>query len=168
MNICQGHVLDEPEDLMYAGDQHWIPGKLDIGRHDYYAMKNPSPGAVDVSRSAFLTPQSGRRQKQQPPPGWPLKNLEKVDCAREGSVKSPDSVKPWHLIAWINATSEPLSLWRIGKDRNRVAMNPPTLDRFSVEQFWSRDGEYLLVSNQQGGCVEMCRVKKGQNRLVVR
>ena len=83
-------------------------------------------------------------------------------------MKSPDSVKPWHLIAWINATSEPLSLWRIDKDRNRVAMDPPTLDRFSVEQFWSRDGEYLLVSNQQGGCVEMCRVKKGQNRLVVR
>ena len=31
-----GHVSDDPRDVMYAGDEPWRPGVLDVGQDDYY------------------------------------------------------------------------------------------------------------------------------------
>jgi hypothetical protein len=31
-----GHVSDDPRDIMYAGDEPWRPAVLDVGQDDYY------------------------------------------------------------------------------------------------------------------------------------
>jgi Divergent InlB B-repeat domain len=47
-----GHTSDSPTDLMYAGDQPWVPSVLDVGRDDYFDA--PVPGCPDLADSPFL------------------------------------------------------------------------------------------------------------------
>lgn len=47
-----GHASDSPNDLMYAGDEHWYPSRLDIGRDDYYGHGRSD--CLDLARSRFL------------------------------------------------------------------------------------------------------------------
>lgn len=61
----QGHVSDEPRDLMYAGDQPWRPEFLDVGHDDYF--EHGHDDYFDLALSVFLTPQSADAA---PPPGW--------------------------------------------------------------------------------------------------
>lgn len=56
-----GHVSDSANDLMYAGDNPWLPSGygnavLDGGHDDYYSLpkKKACPSQVDVAKSAFL------------------------------------------------------------------------------------------------------------------
>lgn len=59
------HVGDSPEDLMYAGNQPWTPGLLDVGNDDYFGHSNPN--CTDLKDSVFLRPaESGAK----PPEGW--------------------------------------------------------------------------------------------------
>jgi len=60
-----GHVSDSPADLMYAGDQPWMPSILDIGRDDYYG--HPQNGCLDLADSIFFNP---KPTAQQLPPSW--------------------------------------------------------------------------------------------------
>ena len=46
-----GHVSDSPNDLMYAGDQPWVPTVLDINRDDYFGANRP--GCADLSQSEY-------------------------------------------------------------------------------------------------------------------
>jgi hypothetical protein len=53
-----GHVSDDPDDLMWAGDSAWVPSGwsnvvLDSGNDDYY--KSRIRGCLDFNRSRFLT-----------------------------------------------------------------------------------------------------------------
>lgn len=53
-----GHVSDDADDLMWAGDGNWVPSgwahvKLDTGNDDYYRHANG--GCLDLDDSAFLT-----------------------------------------------------------------------------------------------------------------
>jgi hypothetical protein len=53
-----GHVSDNPDDLMWAGDGFWVPDGwdkvvLDSGHDDYY--KVPTRGCLDLARSRFLS-----------------------------------------------------------------------------------------------------------------
>ena len=77
------HVVDEPNDLMYAGEGRveLRPEErglaVDVGRNDYYGHGRPD--CVDVSRSRFLEPASGgmagsRSVDVRLPAGdWPLR-----------------------------------------------------------------------------------------------
>jgi hypothetical protein len=47
-----GHTSDSPTDLMYAGDQPWVPSVLDVGRDDYFEA--PVRGCPDLADSPFL------------------------------------------------------------------------------------------------------------------
>jgi hypothetical protein len=51
-HTMEGHVSDDPTDLMYAGPLEWAPSRLDTGRDDYFGHNRP--GRLDVARSAFL------------------------------------------------------------------------------------------------------------------
>lgn len=57
-----GHTSDDPRDLMYAGDQGWVPSLLDAGHDDYYG--HSIAGCPDLARSEFLetSPQPGTTQ----------------------------------------------------------------------------------------------------------
>ena len=62
-----GHVSDEPNDLMWAGDGPWVPGGwgavvLDEGNDDYFEAG--VDGCLDFSDSPFLT---GCRSRSSPP-----------------------------------------------------------------------------------------------------
>jgi hypothetical protein len=53
-----GHVSDDANDLMWAGDTAWAPDGwggvvLDSGRDDYY--RAPIPGCLDLADSRFLS-----------------------------------------------------------------------------------------------------------------
>ena len=58
-----GHVSDSPTDLMYAGDQGWVPSVLDLGRNDYFEA--PVAGCVDLADSPYF----GATESAPPPPG---------------------------------------------------------------------------------------------------
>jgi hypothetical protein len=54
-----GHVSDDPNDLMWAGDGPWVPSGwanvvLDSGNDDYYRAH--VHGCLDLARSSFLAP----------------------------------------------------------------------------------------------------------------
>lgn len=61
-----GHVSDNPDDLMWAGDGNWVPDGwanvvLDSGNDDYYKAR--IKGCLDLARSSFLArPRSKPRQ----------------------------------------------------------------------------------------------------------
>ena len=48
------HVDDDPNDLMYLGDQFGIPIELDRGHDDYFY--HDIPGCVDTADSPYLEP----------------------------------------------------------------------------------------------------------------
>jgi hypothetical protein len=56
----EGHVSDDPRDLMYAGDQPWQPSILDINHDDYFSRPpaHLPAGCLDLRDSAFLIPPS--------------------------------------------------------------------------------------------------------------
>jgi len=56
----EGHVSDDPRDLMYAGDQPWQPSLLDINRDDYFSRPpaHLPAGCLDLRDSPFLIPPS--------------------------------------------------------------------------------------------------------------
>jgi hypothetical protein len=49
-----GHVSDDPRDVMYAGDQPWNPSVLDAGHDDYF--DHGRADCPDFARSALLDP----------------------------------------------------------------------------------------------------------------
>jgi hypothetical protein len=49
-----GHTGDNPQDLMYAGDQPWDPRVIDPGHDDYFQTGRTD--IIDLSRSVFLEP----------------------------------------------------------------------------------------------------------------
>jgi Ca2+-binding RTX toxin-like protein len=54
-----GHVSEDPDDLMWAGDGFWVPSgwtavKLDAGNDDYY--RHSIAGCLDFDDSPFLVP----------------------------------------------------------------------------------------------------------------
>lgn len=53
-HVLSGHVGDDNEDLMYAGDQPWMPGLLDVNRDDYFTHSNGR--CLDLMDSKFLLP----------------------------------------------------------------------------------------------------------------
>jgi hypothetical protein len=58
----EGHVSDDPRDLMYAGDQPWQPSILDINHDDYFS-KPPGhlpKGCLDLRDSAYLVQLPGK------------------------------------------------------------------------------------------------------------
>jgi hypothetical protein len=61
----EGHVSDDPRDLMYAGKAPWRPSLLDIGNDDYFDHRNA--GCLDVARSVFIDPAGSDAVV---PPGW--------------------------------------------------------------------------------------------------
>lgn len=61
----RGHTGDNPQDLMYAGNQPWDPRFLDPGHDDYFQTRRTD--LIDLSRSVFLDPLP---PDAQPPPGW--------------------------------------------------------------------------------------------------
>ncbi len=60
-HALDGHVGDDPTDLMYAGPLPWQPSRLDVGRNDYAGHGRAD--CLDLTRSALL----GGDQR---PPGW--------------------------------------------------------------------------------------------------
>jgi hypothetical protein len=42
----EGHVSEDPSDLMYAGDLPWKPALLDVGRDDYWTSTPACPGVL--------------------------------------------------------------------------------------------------------------------------
>lgn len=50
-NHFEGHVGDFPYDLMYRGDEPWVPDTIDVDRDDYYGHGDPD--CTDVARSAY-------------------------------------------------------------------------------------------------------------------
>jgi hypothetical protein len=53
-HVLSGHVGDDNEDLMYAGDQPWMPSLLDVNRDDYFDHSNGR--CPDLLDSKFLLP----------------------------------------------------------------------------------------------------------------
>jgi hypothetical protein len=78
-----GHVNDDPRDLMYAGPLPWRPSLLDAGHDDYFEAH--LPGCLDLARSAFLDPFPDGAA---PPPLWPLTDLSKITCDQAQSLRS--------------------------------------------------------------------------------
>jgi hypothetical protein len=52
-HVLDGHVSDDPRDLMYAGPLTWRPSILDINRNDYYGHYNA--GCPDLAKSSYVT-----------------------------------------------------------------------------------------------------------------
>lgn len=50
----EGHVSDTPSDLMYAGDEQWLPSEIDAERDDY--VGHGRPGCFDLLDSPWLEP----------------------------------------------------------------------------------------------------------------
>ncbi len=65
-HVRAGHTSDDPNDLLYAGDQAWYPNMLDFNHDDYYQTGNPN--CPDLANSVFLEPLPASPQK---PPSWP-------------------------------------------------------------------------------------------------
>ena len=63
-----GHVGDDNQDLMYAGDQPWMPWLLDFNRDDYFAHSNGR--CLDLMDNRFLLPATA--SVRQPPATLPL------------------------------------------------------------------------------------------------
>lgn len=60
-----GHVSDNANDLMWAGDAFWqLPPRLDLGRDDYFQHGQP---CLDASNSVFISPSPPNANR---PPGW--------------------------------------------------------------------------------------------------
>lgn len=53
-HVLSGHVGDDNEDLMYAGNLPWMPWLLDFNRDDYFAHSNGR--CLDLLDSRFLLP----------------------------------------------------------------------------------------------------------------
>lgn len=53
------HTNDNPQDLMYAGDEPWTPTGVDPGQDDYYGANVPAVCPRNLFNSAFLFPQQG-------------------------------------------------------------------------------------------------------------
>jgi len=51
-HVLEGHVSDDPRDLMYAGALEWDPSVLDAGRDDYFNQRKA--GCLDLTMSAYL------------------------------------------------------------------------------------------------------------------
>jgi hypothetical protein len=47
-----GHVSDDTDDLMWAGDGFWTPSTLDVGRDDYY--DSGVAGCADLAQNPYL------------------------------------------------------------------------------------------------------------------
>ena len=56
-----GHVGDDPNDLMYAGDRIGIPVELDKDHQDYFG--HAAAGCPDTADSPYLEPRSGLRTR---------------------------------------------------------------------------------------------------------
>lgn len=65
-HTLNGHVSDDPTDLMYAGPERWRPSVLDVGRNDYFG--HGQPDCPDLARSVFLDPLPPSAAR---PPRWP-------------------------------------------------------------------------------------------------
>jgi len=65
-HTLNGHVSDDPTDLMYAGAQPWRPSVLDVGRDDYF--RHGRRDCPDLARSVFLDPLPANAAR---PPHWP-------------------------------------------------------------------------------------------------
>jgi hypothetical protein len=50
----EGHLADDPRDLMYAGPEPWQPSVLDPRHGDYFDTGRAD--LADLSRSPFLAP----------------------------------------------------------------------------------------------------------------
>ena len=61
----EGHVSDDPRDLMYAGNRIWQPSLLDVGNDDYFNHKKK--GCLDIAKSVFVDP---TELDAIPPPSW--------------------------------------------------------------------------------------------------
>jgi len=66
--------LDDPRDLMYAGDRPWRPSMLDVGNDDYF---NHNTDCLDVAKSVFIDPVAADAVA---PPGW--KNHKTITLRR--------------------------------------------------------------------------------------
>lgn len=76
-----GHVSDGPDDLMYAGDEPWVPSVLDKGRDDYYGTGSAT--CFDLARSPFLDSNA-----PPPPPSQPVRHRLSVQVRGPGRVVS--------------------------------------------------------------------------------
>ena len=66
-HTLSGHVSDDPRDLMWAGNQPWVPSLLDVNRNDYFRSR---PGrCLDLQDSVFMTPMQLDAER---PPGSPM------------------------------------------------------------------------------------------------
>ena len=52
-HVLDGHVGDDPTDLMYAGPLGWYPQAIDVGRDDYYGHDHPN--LLDLEDSPYLS-----------------------------------------------------------------------------------------------------------------
>ena len=60
-----GHTGNNPNDLMYAGDDAWNPSVIDPYHQDYF--RTGRTDIPDLSRSSFLDPLPAGAE---PPPAW--------------------------------------------------------------------------------------------------
>ena len=60
-----GNVSDSNTDLMYAGNQPWMPSQIDVGHDDYFDLTNST--CLDIARSVFIDPLPVNAMK---PPSW--------------------------------------------------------------------------------------------------
>jgi hypothetical protein len=67
-HVLSGHVGDDNQDLMYAGDLPWMPWLLDFNHDDYFAHSNGR--CLDLMDSKFLLPAAA--SVQQSPLKMPL------------------------------------------------------------------------------------------------
>jgi hypothetical protein len=102
---AEGHVSDDPRDLMYAGPLAWQPSILDVGRDDYF--QHGIQGCLDLALSAFMTPSAAEAVA---PPGWPYSELSSVGCDQEPSLASIEAVTP-SPIKFANGTSQPINIF---------------------------------------------------------
>ena len=63
-HVLDGHVWDDPKDLMYKGVEPWSPSKLDTNRDDYFTHGKQ---CLDLANSVFITPTGPGAM---PPPSW--------------------------------------------------------------------------------------------------
>ena len=108
-----GHVVDSPADILYAGTQAWVPEAVDVGGNDY--LEAGVLNCIDLATSAFLDPLPAG---QLAPPGWPYVNLAAQDCGLEpGLASTPGDPAQ---IQFINPNDHGIIVYRIDEDANRV------------------------------------------------
>jgi len=159
-HTLNGHVSDDPADLMYAGPLPWQPSILDAGRNDYF--EHGAPDCPDLAWSAFLEPAP---PEAVPPPGWPYAQLEVTGCDQEPALRSVEAATV-AVLQLVNASGQPLHVhWLDYSGQRQFYRALAPYEGFTQNTYLTHP---WLVTDADGQCLAIYLPAANPGRAIVR